>query len=257
MDADVFDWRLSGERQTEMLTRLCSLGDGVSRSTVLTDAFCLWRDGQLAIYYAPFHVVNRNSRIALVGITPGPQQVAAAARAAAEAMAAGKSHEEAVWAAKRVGSFAGGMRANLTSKLDQIGVAAALDLRTCALLFGERRDLLHTTSALRWPVMVGGRGYSGHRPGMLDHPVLKRAVETTLCDELAAIPDALIVPLGVAVEEALHHLTALGRLDAERCAFGFPHPSGANGHRARMFAERRDRLKTAVEHWFAGAAEHH
>jgi hypothetical protein len=72
---------------------------------------------------------------------------------------------------------------------------------------------------------------------MLDHPVLKRAVETTLRDELAAVPEALIVPLGVAVEEALHHLTALGRLDAGRCASGLPHPSGANGHRARMFAE--------------------
>jgi hypothetical protein len=32
---------------------------------------------------------------------------------------------------------------------------------------------------------------------------------------------------------------------------GFPHPSGANGHRLRQYQQQRDELTATVRRWFA------
>jgi hypothetical protein len=38
-------------------------------------------------------------------------------------------------------------------------------------------------------------------------------------------------------------------LDPDRCLFGFPHASGANGHRKKFFNERKEQLRLAVTNW--------
>ena len=49
------------------------------------------------------------------------------------------------------------------------------------------------------------------------------------------LPTVLVLPLGKAVEDCLRMLIATGQFDEVRCLFGFPHPSGANPHRADQF----------------------
>jgi hypothetical protein len=44
------------------------------------------------------------------------------------------------------------------------------------------------------------------------------------------------------------HLSAI--VDSDRCLFGFPHPSGANGHRKKHFEERKEELSERVKGWF-------
>jgi hypothetical protein len=44
-------------------------------------------------------------------------------------------------------------------------------------------------------------------------------------------------------------LSAKGVIEPRRCLFGFPHASGANGHRQKFFNERRDRLRRTVADW--------
>ena len=72
----------------------------------------------------------------------------------------------------------------------------------CSELFGDsHRSLLHTTSAVRYPVFTRSRdgslkNYSGTSPQFGAHPWLRRMVETTLASELAALPAAIVVPLG-------------------------------------------------------------
>jgi hypothetical protein len=73
--------------------------------------------------------------------------------------------------------------------------------------------------------------------------LLRRIVEEVLVPELATTTDALIVPLGTAVSGLLQ---SVRDVDPTRCLFGFPHPSGANGHAASQFAARRDALRSKV-----------
>jgi hypothetical protein len=70
--------------------------------------------------------------------------------------------------------------------------------------------------------------------------------------ELAQIPEALVIPLGIAVDEAIAGLIREGKLDPARSLVGFPHPSGRNGHKGEQWERNRARLKRKVSAWFKG-----
>jgi hypothetical protein len=222
------------------------------RPTLLSETFRLWSDQQLSIYYAPVDRVNTRAHLTLVGVTPGWTQMKVAYRTARQGLLEGQGHDAILASVKRAASFAGSMRTNLVTMLDALGLHEELGTSTSSL-FGERDDLLHSTSAIRYPVFVDGRNYTGHRPRPLDTRILTAFVEEQLAAELASVDAALIVPLGRAVEQCLDFLVRRQQLPRERCLFGFPHPSGANGHRARQFSERRGELHRVLREWFASA----
>jgi hypothetical protein len=143
------------------------------------------------------------------------------------------------------------MRRNLIEMLNDIGMSRRLGLSSCEELFGSARRLVHTTSAIRYPVFVNGRNYTGHSPAPLEHPELRRYVDRVLPEELQRMPQAMVVPLGKSVGAIIEHLIGARHLDRQRCLLGFPHPSGANGHRHREFRERRQTLVETVENWFS------
>ncbi len=74
---------------------------------------------------------------------------------------------------------------------------------------------------------------------------------TKFADKIKAIPQATIIPVGKAVELALQNLIDQDIISRGRCLFGFPHPSGTNRHRARMFAQRLDRLAQQLHEQFS------
>ena len=74
-------------------------------------------------------------------------------------------------------------------------------------------------------------------------------MDQVLVAELAMTPDAVIIPLGKTVSTILQREVARGALQAERCLFEFPHPSGANGHRGRSYAENKTNLTARVAEW--------
>jgi hypothetical protein len=141
------------------------------------------------------------------------------------------------------------MRTNLVAMLDGIGVPAALGIDSTATLFGEHRHLLHPTSVVRYPAFVGETNYTGHAPRLLRHPLLRDYAFGRFVDELRQIGRALVVPCGRAVSDVLAALRDADALPAERCLLGFPHPSGANGHRLREYAATRDTLAHQVRSW--------
>ncbi|MDF1665313.1 MAG: hypothetical protein P1V97_26365, partial [Planctomycetota bacterium] len=57
------------------------------------------------------------------------------------------------------------------------------------------------------------------------------------------------VPLGKAASELVKHAAKVGNLNSDHCLFGFPHPSGANGHRKSQFAKKRAELSDTVDAW--------
>jgi hypothetical protein len=130
--------------------------------------------------------------------------------------------------------------------LDELGVPSFLGIESTSELFGSATALVHTTSAIRYPVFVKGRNYTGHSPDMLRSAFLRECIESMLGPELACVSNAIIVPLGNAVSEAVEYLGVRGDVSRERCLFGFPHPSGANGRRVRDFVARRQGLAEKV-----------
>ena len=212
----------------------------------------LFDDGEFTVYYAPFEPINDQAKVVVIGITPGFTQTRESYKKYRSAVRLGMQHDEAARVAKGAASFAGAMRTNLISMLDGIGVPEALGLQTSAQLFSTHASLMHATSALRYPVFKNGENYSGI-PLPTKHPALREMVELMLGPELNTIQDAIYVPLGKAVTTALDHLADLGRLDRSRCLLGFPHPSGANGHRAKQFEKNRVDLSNQVKRALASS----
>jgi hypothetical protein len=243
---------VDNERLNEFRPLIATLpvSDKFTRDQLLNDRFCLYSDGRLAIYYAPFDYSNSDARVAIVGITPGWTQMELAYRVFRHGLEQGKTFEEICSDIEHTASFAGSLRTNLVRMLDQLGLPDVLEIHSSAELFGVRDNLVHTTSALRYPVFVNGENYTGYTPAILKHPQLKSYVDTLLVEELRAASSALVVPLGKAVSRVLEYLVYAGLLEAERCLLNFPHPSGANGHRKRHFEANKAALRGTVMRWY-------
>ncbi len=214
----------------------------LEKSDLLVSEFRLHHDSQLDVYYAPFDYVNETAKVLLLGITPGWTQMEIAYRNARQDLLDGLATLEVCQRSKKQASFAGSMRKNLIAMLDGLGLPLLLDIPSSESLFSEHRMLLHTSSAIRYPVFVHGRNYTGHSPRILDTPTLRGFVDNVLAEELRQAPQAVIIPLGKSVAAVLEYLADKGNIERGRCLLGFPHPSGANGHRIHEFEEHRSRL---------------
>lgn len=233
------------------LSAIGLLSQAIDKESVLVDEFLLYRQGHLTIYYAPFDHVNETARVVVLGVTPGWTQTKLAYETVRGAVADGTTHLAALEEVKRAAAFGGSMRRNLTQMLDGIGLAGELGIRSSDDLFAAEFDRLHATSAVRYPVFVDDRNYSGHRPRLLDEPVLRWCIENILARELSRVPEALVVPLGRAAESAAARLVELEVLAEERVLSGFPHPSGAFPGRLGQYEANRDSMAEAVRRWFA------
>lgn len=193
-----------------------------------------WRGRRIETIYAPFEHVEDNARIVIVGLTPGRQQATIALSAYSDALRRGEAIESALRAAKTHASFAGPMRRNLVRMLDALGIASLLGIASCADLWAEDSRSAHFTSLIRNPVFVDDLNWSGS-PDPIQHPVLRRWMETWTGQELRSLKPTIIVPLGSTVTAGLRHLADLGEIDGARILDGLPHPSGANAERVACF----------------------
>lgn len=207
--------------------------DGLD-SRLLMDAH-----GDLAIYYAPFEYLNPHARVVLVGITPGPIQMANAHRTVRQALMSGKGFEDAVRKAKEAAAFSGtALRNNLVSQLNHWGVHKWLGLADSAELFSSARELVQTTSLLRYPVFKAGKKYEGN-PSMTRNPLLRKHLMEHFVKEVQQLPDAVFLSLGPKVQDVMHTLVAEGVLTGDQVITGMLHPSGENGYRIKyMLGDR-------------------
>jgi hypothetical protein len=215
----------------------------------LPEDWLLYQDRRIEIAYTAMDWVNPAAEVILIGISPGRYQARRAIGEAANALREGAGLEAALQRADREASFSGPMRRNLVGMLDGIGLAAAMGLDTTAEFFGSAHRRCGLLSATGFPVFVDGRNYTGANPVLTTSPVLSSLVRQILGGDLAMTPDALLIPLGVAAQSAVDFLTNEGIIDASRCLRGFPHPSGANGHRLRHYVQRADRLRSEIAEW--------
>jgi hypothetical protein len=143
---------------------------------LLRPSFRLQHDGRLEIYYAPMDWLRPTARIAIVGITPGKDTMLIAYQSAADGLAAGRTPASVLNEIKSKASFSG-FRGLLVQWLDYLGVHRHLGLSGAAALWtAEGQRYLRPTSAIRYPVLIGGKNYSGRNPSIVRHPILERYV---------------------------------------------------------------------------------
>ena len=221
------------------------------KADILNKKFELYSKSNLKIYYAPHNeIINKNAKVFIVGITPGWTQTSIAYKTAHKGLQNDMDFDEIKKECKKNSRFAGSMRKNLIEMLDEINLNDKLGIESCSKLFDENDDLLHTTSLIPYPVFINNKNYTGSNPKIIDNEILRNYVKKYFYKEISVLSDALIIPLGKSVEEVLNNMVEDKILKKEQCLFGFPHPSGANGHRKVQFEQNKSDLSIVVENYF-------
>lgn len=212
----------------------------LNESVPLPEDLRIAKEDDVEVWYAPFEYINPSARIVIAGITPGRTQMMNALRECRAQLDRGASDEKALAAAKETAAFSGAMRPNLIAMLDRVGIQNILRITSCAELFSKKSELVQTTSVLRNPVFVNSENYNGN-PSMIRHPLLQQQLISGFVKDAAALPNALFVPLGDKVSQALFYLAEKGLIARERILEGLPHPSGANAERIAYFLGNKAR----------------
>ncbi len=222
------------------------------RDELWTDDFLLQQENELNVYYSPIgEYVNTEAKVVIIGITPGFEQMRIAFEEATDVLHHGVSLEETARLVKYTASFAGTMRRNLVQMLDTLELPALLGIETATSLFHQHQKLLHPTSLLKQPVFYREKNYSGHQPKINRSPLLRHYAEEHFVAEINQLQKtALLIPLGRVVETQVRGLIHDGRIEQHQLLSGFPHPSGANGHRKKQFEENQAYLmKQLIQHF--------
>ena len=221
-----------------------------ARTKALPRRLRLFKQESLEIFYSPFELVDDNIqsnkiRLFFVGITPGRQQARDSVLCYLESkVSKGRSLQKRM---REEATFSGPMRANLIAMLDALDIPKLLGIKSSADLFSTHAGLAGATSLLQFPVFLKGKNYTGSNPKIRGVPILKGMIDQFLMRELTNLSEsALIVPLGNAVTRELLPLRCKIPGLSERVLWDFPHPSGLNGHRKRLFEIHRSSLKRIV-----------
>ena len=214
------------------------------KEDILNKKFLLEKDEKINIYYAPHNeFVNKKAKIFVIGITPGWTQTQIAYKTANEGLVNNVEIIDILKKCKYNSRFSGSMRENLIDMLDQIGLNKKFQLNSSRELFDEDNNLLHTTSLIKYPVFINGKNYNGHNPDILCNELLLKYIQKYFISEINELQNVVIIPLGKAVEEVLTYLIDNSMInDRYTILFGFPHPSGANGHRKEIFENNKKKL---------------
>jgi hypothetical protein len=209
-------------------------------SDLLTNDFLIETDENLSIFYAPFDFINKNAKIIIIGITPGFTQMEIAIRNTKNNLSLGKSFNSITKHIKENAAFAGQMRNNIITMFNDLNLNKFLNIENCNLLFDKKYfGLTHMTSIIRYPVFKNGKDYTGHSPEILKSNMLKEYVQKIFLNELKSIKYSIIIPLGSAVSKVLKWISEEYYNIDDKCLYNFPHPSGANGHRIKIFNQRK------------------
>ncbi len=224
------------------------------KENILKEEFQLYSDSKnrIKIYYAPHNeIINKKAKVFIVGITPGWTQTSIAYKTAKDGLIKKISSQQIRKNCKNNSRFAGSMRKNIIEMLDELELNKYLEINSCSDLFEENGDILHTTSLIPYPVFINGKNYTGSNPKMLENEILKSYIKQFFYKEVNELKGVMIIPLGIAVEEVLNNMVDEGVIRDNQCLFGFPHPSGANGHRKKQFELHKEELKKKINLYFS------
>lgn len=222
-----------------------------TKEELLIDDFLIEKENNTEIYYAPHNeYVNPKAKIFIVGITPGFEQMSTAISTARKCLRENTDIDNIKYECKRNGRFSGSLRKNIISMLDEVKLNEGLDIDSCSELFEDKDHLLHTISLIPYSVFVKGRNYTGHTPKLIKSEFLMKYIYDNFLEDYSKLDDVLIVPLGKAVEEVLDELVSKNIIKEEQILRGFPHPSGANGHRLVQLEDNKESMISIIKDKF-------
>ena len=229
------------------------LKENYTRDELLISDFLLAKVSEIEIYYCTHNeYINKEAKVFIIGITPGFQQMNKSIAVARKNLE--KKHysfDELAYICKREARFFGILRRNIIKMLDDLELNRVLNLESSEELFIDKDFLLHTTSLIPYAVFINGKNYTGHSPKILKNELLTQFLEEYFKPQAAQLQNALIIPLGKGVEEVLSQYINEGLFKKENILSGFPHPSGANGHRLQQFDKNKEAMKETIRAFFS------
>lgn len=235
---------------TKYKSKIEALSDTTSleKKDLLKKEFLIASEDELEIYYAAHNeFIHTKANVLIVGITPGWNQMKIAYESVIKSLLLNKEKEELLRQAKVDAGFSGQMRLNLCHMLDEIGLAELFDLNSSTELFTTNHELLHTTSLIKYPTFYKGKNYTGHVPSIENSNLLSHYAYSAFPRELEKLENPLlIIPLGKAVEKVIRKLKDENKIKQHTCLYGFPHPSGANGHRKKQLSDNKEELREVI-----------
>ena len=226
-----------------------ALKDSYTKEDLMQDKYLINSHGKIKIYYAPFDYININASVIIVGITPGWTQMEKSFKTVIKEITKNDDFSSALKKVKSECSFAGSMRNNLIKMLDELGLEKHLNIESTSELFNVENSYLHSTSVIKYPVFNNGKNYTGSSPSPLKSEILWQQIEKSFIPEINKFNGKLIIPLGKSVNEVLSKIQSENNLNNNFILNGFPHPSGANGHRAKQFENNKKEMQSIIEKW--------
>ena len=225
------------------------LKSSYTKEDLMKEKYLVDSQGKIEIYYAPFDYINVNASVIIVGITPGWSQMEKSFKTVIEETTKNDDFSSALKKVKAECSFAGSMRNNLIKMLDELDLDKQLNIQSTSELFEIGNNHLHSTSVIKYPVFNNGKNYTGSSPSPLKSEILWKQIEKSFIPEINEFKGKLIIPLGKSVNEVLSKIQSEKNLNDNFILNGFPHPSGANGHRAKQFESNKEDMKSIIEKW--------
>ena len=214
-------------------------------------------DGRYSLVYTPFELVTGTARLAIVGMTPGPEQLEPAYDLVRNGLAMGRPDAEILGAAHDKAAFDGSLRKPLVRMLKHFGIGHILGIRDENDLWKDDARLLHATSIIPHAAFKKGAYFSGGDFNeVLKAPLLRNCFETCFLPTLAMLnPACRFLGLGPMVGEALAWCVKQGALRPEHRLGTLPHPSLRSGSQVSLFLKELRaadlKPKNPVRHWAA------
>jgi hypothetical protein len=194
-------------------------------------------NGRDELFYVPFEHMNCRARLVIVGITPGPNQMDLAYRAAQARLRAGLSDDLVLERAKKEGSFGGDtMRPNLVKMLTFFGIPELLGIGNANDLWGISWHDLHATSIVPHAAFRNGKPFAGSFQDILETEPFRECFERDFAATLPLISrEARYIALGPTPLEALDWCSKHGLPKPEQVLGAFAHPSRNGGSQVAVY----------------------
>jgi len=211
----------------------------VLRSAYSNRDFLLGNDRDYNVFYVPFELTNSEARLALVGITPGPTQMAEAYAAAQLALRANASDEEVLFKAKQAAAFAG-MRDRINEMLDHFAIPRHLGISSAYSLWSSDFQYFLPTSIVPNAAFKGEAYFNGPFSAVLDVPLLRQQFETVFIPSIEKLRSRTVyIAMGPVVDESLRWCASRGVIKERQLLGYFPHASGNSGSQFAYFMRRK------------------